>query len=132
MAKADLFHMKILFKNLQLGCRKIKVEELTKQEEKERAVEKFIYERKFNTFQKVISNWKTYSGSSRRFHERLNAVLSLRAKNICKVVYSSWATFTKKRERYRKTNQIAACFYLRNTYQKVFQKGFKLHYNRQM
>ena len=48
-----------------------------------------------------------------------------RARNIYKIVYSKWARLTKKREKYRKKNQMAILFYLKNTYRKVFLGGLK-------
>lgn len=58
----------------------------------------------------------------------MDKVFYYRAKGILKIVYTSWAELTKKREKHRKLNQIAAFFYLKSTYTKALE-SFKYHHS---
>mmetsp|Transcript_21955 Transcript_21955/g.19506 ORF Transcript_21955/g.19506 Transcript_21955/m.19506 type:complete len:212 (+) Transcript_21955:1188-1823(+) len=63
--------------------------------------------------------------SKKYFHNKINNICNLRARRILREVYKNWAKYTRRHERYRKANQMAAIFYLKNLYSKVLIKGFK-------
>jgi hypothetical protein len=82
---------------------------------------------KVKFLKKVFEAWKNINHSQRSFHFRLSKLLTLRAKNLFKLVLSNWSSYTKKREKHRKKLQISACFYLRSLYKKAFTYGLKRH-----
>lgn len=125
---ADGHYIKCLLRSFQSACRVSKAEELARQQRKLEDIRTFKEGLKTSQLKRIVSQWKAITEDQKLFHKRLNRVLTLRALNICRTAYSSWALVTKKRERHRKVNQLAACFYLHKMYQRVFSRGFKHHY----
>ncbi|CAI2386690.1 unnamed protein product [Moneuplotes crassus] len=93
--------------------------------QKEKIAVKHYFKAAFFKFRSKINQKRI---SNKAFYGKLNKICKSRARRILKVVYSSWAYYTKKNERRRKASQIAALFYLKTLYTKAFTKGLKWNY----
>lgn len=125
LQKADSHHSLVMLKAFRRGWAISKSDEIRRKQD---GLKRLAQLRKINQLtrtRQIFEAWNEVVDHQREFNHKLNRVLMFRARNIYKIVYSKWARLTKKREKYRKKNQMAILFYLKNTYRKVFLGGLK-------
>jgi hypothetical protein len=125
---ADQHYVRVILHAFKKGC----VKSINEQDELNANCAKqailFKRNRRLANLDQVFQAWRTIHDRNIMFQRRMDKISKLRSLHICRIVYSSWARHTYKHEKYRKKNQIAAIFYLKNLYQKVFVKGLKWNY----
>lgn len=122
------YYTKTIFHAFKKGCVRSANEEEENYKNSVKQAIIFRRKKKLAYLDEIFQAWKDVHAKQISFQQKIEKIKRLRSLHISKVVYSSWARYTYKHEKYRKQNQIACIFYLKNLYQRYFIKGLKLNY----